>query len=152
MTFRTTAPLEWKKRLEKTGTSDEGWTIHYRDVQTGERWVEYFPYMDDRSPTYFRKEDLPPDMETLISTCLLSDQKEDWGGCGAYCSRAFDTEVVARVLERLSDTMPRAAVREFGRFFRPYDNRKIVGMHCSEVHSSFERYRDACERIARITK
>lgn len=49
MMFRTHTPKQWKERLQKTGTSDEGWTIHYHDPETDERWVEYFPYQEDRA-------------------------------------------------------------------------------------------------------
>lgn len=152
MMFRTRPSQEWKARLVKTGTSDGGWTIHYKDAVTSETWIEYFPYPEDRAPSYFRKADLPSDPEVLLRTCLQSEEEEDWQGVGAHCSGAFDTELVADLLERLSRDVPRQALKEFGRFFHPYDNRKIVGMHYTEVEASYNRYLKASERIKAITQ
>ena len=152
MIFRTHTPKRWKERLQKTGTSDDGWTIHYLDPETDERWVEYFPYYDDRSPSYFRREDIPEDAEELLRCCLTSGAKDDWQGVGAHSSRAFDTELVADILERLRDEVPRKALKEFGRFFQPYDNRDIIGMSYEEVTKSYEAFLAACARIAETTK
>lgn len=152
MMFRTRTPKQWKERLQKTGTSDEGWTVHYLDPETGERWVEYYPYHEDRAPSYFRREDIPDEPEELLRGCLNSDSKEDWQGVGAHASGAFDTELVATILEKIQGDVPSGALKEFGRFFLPYDNRNIFGMKYEQVTQSYERYLGACERISRITK
>lgn len=152
MMFRTHTPKQWKERLQKTGTSDEGWSVHFIDPETDQRWVEYYPYREDRAPSYFRKEDLPDDPEELLRFCLTSESIDDWQGVGAHASGAFDTELVAGILDRIQKDIPTDALKEFGRFFHPYDNRKIIGMTYDQVTQSYSRYLDACERIGRITK
>ena len=152
MMFRTHTPKRWKERLKKTGSSDDGWTIHHQDPETDEQWVEYFPYHEDRAPSYFRKEEIPGDPEELIRCCLTSSVKDDWQGVGAHASGAFDTELVADILEKLHDEVPRKALKEFGRFFQRYDNRDIVGMNYQQVTESYERFLSACDRIAKATK
>ena len=153
MMFRTHPETQWTKRLQKTGASDDGWTIYLVDPETKERWVKYFPYYDtDRAPSIFRREDIPQDPEELLRLCLTSDAKDDWQGVGAHASEAFDVELIAKILEKLRDTISAAALREFGRFFQPSDKRNIIGMNLVEVSLSYERYKAACARIAKITK
>lgn len=59
---------------------------------------------------------------------------------------------MAGILERIQEHVPKKALTEFGRFYHPYDNRKIIGMNYAQVTESYGRYLDACERISRITR
>lgn len=142
----------WKASLVELESTDDGWTRHFLDPATNIRWIEYFPYEDDRSPSFMRELEIPTDIDVLLRECLTSSRKGEWIGVAAFVSGAFDTRVVARALESLESEVPRKALKSFGRYYQPYDRRKIVGMHYTEVESSYQEYLAAVESIEKITK
>lgn len=152
MFFRTTSAHEFTNRLSLLETAGDGWEKIFLDESTGERWREYYPYPDDRSPTQLRRDPLPDDLRTLIEACLISPSPEDWCGLGAHLSGRFSAEVIAPVLRGLAPRLPREALDRFGRCYRAEDQRDIVGMDWTAVQESYRRFRLAVDEIASLTQ
>ena len=151
MFFRTTSAHEFVDSLRLLETTSDGWEKTFLDERTGERWREYLPYLDDRSPTELRRDPLPNDLRTLIKACLVSPEPEDWCGLGAYLSGRFPAESIAPVLRELAPFLPLAALDRFGRCYRAHDQRDLVGMDWVAVQESYRRFRAALEEIASLT-
>lgn len=151
MFFRTTSAHEFTNRLRLLETTGDGWEKTFVDDGTGERWREYYPYPDDRSPTQLRRDPLPDDLRALIKACLISPAPEDWCGLGAHLSGRFPAESIAPVLRELAPCLPRAALERFGRCYRAQDMRDVVGMDWTAVQASYRRFRAAVDEIASLT-
>lgn len=151
MFFRTTSAHGFTHSLRLLETTSDGWEKTFLDESTGERWREYYPYPDDRSPTQLRRDPLPDDLRRLIEACLMSPSPEDWSGLGAHLSGRFSAESIAPVLRELSAFVPREALDRFGRCYRAEDQRDIVGMDWTAVQESYRRFRVAVDEIASLT-
>lgn len=151
MFFRTTSALEFTNRLRLLGTSADAREKIFLDESTGERWREYYPYPNDRSPTQLRLDPLPDDLRTLTEACLISPSPEDWCGLGAHLSGRFSAESIAPILKELAHGLPREALERFGRCYRAEDQRAIIGMDWKAVQESYGRFRVAVEEIASLT-
>ena len=152
MFFRTTSAHEFVNSLRLLESTGDGWEKTYLDEGTGERWREYHPYPDDRSPTHLRRDPLPDDLRTLIQACLISPAPEDWCGLGAHLSGSFPAESIAPVLRELAPCLPRVALDRFGRCYSAQDQRNLVGMDWIAVHESYRRFREAVDEIASLTQ
>ena len=127
---------KWKASLVELDSDDGGWTRHFKDPNTGQEWTEYFPYHDDRSPSFMRLRHIPDDLFQVMSDSLKSSDKDEWIGVGAYVSGEWDTVEVAKVLSELAQSLSKRALKTFGKYYQAYDNRDVVGMHYTEVESS----------------
>ena len=150
--FAYPSSKRWRESLVEIGTDDGGWTRHYRDPATDQEWTEYYPYLEDRSPSFMRHRSVPSDLEHLLRECLSSSDKDEWRGVAAHVSGAFHTVEVGNALAMVSPDLSRKALKVFGRYYEPYDRRKIVGMHHTEVEQSYQEHLAAVSKINEITE
>ena len=151
MFFWTISAHEFANRLRLLETTGDGREKIFLDEGTGERWCEYYPYPDDRSPTQLRRDPLLDDLRTLIEECLSSHSPEDWCGLGAHLSGRFSAESIAPVFRELAPRLPLEALERFGRCYRAQDLRDIVGMDWTAMQESYKRYKVAVDEIASLT-
>ena len=150
--FAHPSSKRWRDSLVEIGADDGGWTRHFRDPATDQEWTEYFPYRDDRSPSFMRHREVPADLKVLLRRCLTSRDKDEWMGVAAYVSGSYHTVEVARVLAEVAPDCSKKALKVFGRYYQAYDRRKIIGMHYTEVERSYQEHLEAVEQINTITK
>ena len=141
----------WKESLVEIESENGGWTRHFKDPKTDQEWTEYYPYEDDRSPSFMRHRNLPQDLETLLSQCLESTEKDEWIGVAAHVSGAFQPVRVAEVLGGIAPKLKKKALKIFGKYYQAYDKRDIIGMHHTEVGRSYEEYLSSVRRINILT-
>ena len=129
------------------------WEIHYLDTKTNIKWVSYYPYEEDRSPEFIRRADFPSELGEMLKACFGSTDKFDWYGLGAHLSsKKYDIHELLKYLEENKKKIPKKALKEFGKAYRPQDTRNIIGMKYDEVCSSFEDFKRCVEEIKAITK
>lgn len=143
---------KWKASLIELDSDSSGWIRYFRDPETNQEWAEYYPYDDDRSPSFMRHRELPDDLEELLHTCLTSKHKDEWIGVAAYVSNAFKTTEIANILEKIAPNIPQRRLKVFGKYYHAYDNRNVVGMYYTEVENSYQKHLDAIQKINSITQ
>lgn len=147
--FESAAP----GRFTVTSTDAAAWTREILDNVTGEQWIEYYPYSEDRAPPMLRKKNLSSDLSELALLALSSPDEDDWHGFGAYLSSgAYTAEDILEVIERLHTKLPKKALSAFGASLRIPDTRTLIGMGYEEIQGSYKRYRDSISKIEEITK
>jgi len=152
------------KTLAKTETSVDGWTVHYQDMNTNEKWVltrYHSEYQGGGVPVLKR---LPePTIEQLIDIAMTSFDKNDIVGASLELSEREKYQK-EDFRGQLLDLLMRVDTSDLNIFEKErlriiiyesnlYDStnrREIVGKHFSEIESDANYYRIISQKAKSI--
>jgi hypothetical protein len=142
---------EFKKKLTEVRSDETGWIKYFYDRNANKEWVEYYPYQEDRVPSILKRTDLTDNLESLMNTCLSSNDIEDWRGLGAELSSGkYDIKEIAQIFKSNKFNWSNSALKEFKKSFRPIDSRNIIGMKIDEVEKTYREFVNAKKEIDNI--
>lgn len=135
------------------GSDPTGWERYHRENSTQTEWVEYFGYNEDRSPTILRRKDLSTTLSELVPACLSSHDEDDWKGLAIHLNYInADLNQLLETFQKHAASFPRNAKSIFRQYFRPADQRNLIGLRVDQVEESYKAFIDISNRISEALK
>ena len=141
-------------RLSEAGTEGDGWTRLYRDSETGERWVLYYPRSEQHGGglRVLRRGDVPEDRAGWAVALLRDGTEADVVGSALDLSN--EPEAWAAVLDRIEAERAslrlervRAFVERLG-VLQPMNRRPVIGKSAEEIAADAAHFQELTRRAA----